>query len=311
MKLSVIVPVHNEEANIRLFYERSLPVLEGLDGLTSWEIVYVNNGSNDRTAEEVLRLRSSDPRVKLVTLSRNFGYHGALVAGLSSRDSQLYAMVDVDCEDPPELLAKFYESIQGGAQLAYGIRSNRDESRLVTLGRKLFYRLNQWIADSEIVMWMGEFAMMTRQVRDAILLPHTTYPFLRAEMGYVGFRRVGIPYLRAKRVAGRSHYGLGRMTKFAVAGILSSTTFPLRLILYLAAFVAMAFPIACITLQLRLADMAMVATVLCLYYLLVTMPFIALYLARTYKNGVARPVFVVNQAETFLEPVSEEVGCDR
>ena len=184
MKLSIIVPAHNEEANVRLFYERSLPVLEGLVGLTSWEIVYVNNGSRDRTSEEVLRLRSSDPRVKIVTLSRDFGYHGALVAGLSSRDSHLYAMVDVDCEDPPELLGKFYESIQAGAQLAYGIRSNRDESRFITLGRKLFYSLNRGIADSEIVMWMGEFSMMTRQVRDAILLPRTTSPFLRAEMGY-------------------------------------------------------------------------------------------------------------------------------
>ena len=311
MKLSVIVPVHNEEANIRLFYERSLPILEGLVGLTSWEVVYVNNGSEDRTSEEVLRLRSLDPRVKLVTLSRNFGYHGALVAGLSSCDSDLYAMIDVDCEDPPELLGKFYESIQAGAQLAYGIRSNRDESRWVTLCRKLFYGLNRRVADSEIVMWMAEFAMMTRQVRNAILLPHTTYPFLRAEMGYVGFRRIGIPYLRAKRVSGRSHYGLGRMTKFAVAGILSSTTFPLRLVLYLAAGLAIAFPIACLVLELRLAQMAMVAAVLCLYYVLVTLPFIALYLARTYKNGVARPIFVVNQAETFLDPVSEEAGVDR
>lgn len=298
MKLHVIVPARNERLNIPYFYERASAALKSLD--LDWNIVFVNNASEDDSLEQMLKLRASDPRVKIITLSRDFGYHAALIAGLSQVESDYYGIVDVDCEDPPELLVEFYKALKGGAQVAYGVRSNRDEPRLITFGRKLFYLANRRVADSEIVMWMGEFSMMTKQVRDAILAPSTTFPFLRAEMGYVGFRRVGIPYLRGKRASGRSHYNFFRMAKFAIAGILSSTTFPLRLVLYLAAFLAVAFPVTALALRLTFADAARLAAIVALYFLLVSVPFIALYLARAYKNGVARPVFLVDRSETFL-----------
>ena len=300
MKLSVIVPVHNERGNIEPFYRRAVPTLQSLVDPMDWEMVFVNNGSDDDTLGEILKIRAVDPRVKVITLSKNFGYHAALVAGLSSTEGDLYTMIDVDCEDPPELLGKFYETIKAGAQLVYGIRSNREEPAIVTLGRKIFYLLNRQIADSEIVLWMGEFAMVTRQVRDAILLPRTTYPFLRAEMGYVGFKRVGIPYFRARRVSGKSHYNVLTMTRFAIAGILSSTTFPLRFVLYLAAFLAVAFPTTAVGLRLDFGDAARLAAIVALYFLLISVPFVTLYLARTYKNGVSRPLFVIDRTETFL-----------
>lgn len=298
MTLSVIVPVHNEQDNVAPFYRRTVPVLDALADHPEWQILFVNNASEDGTLAEVLKLRAADPRVKVITLSKNFGYHGALIAGLSVEEHDRYAIIDVDCEDPPELLAQFDEAIRSGAQLAYGIRSNREEPRLITLGRRLFYVLNRQIADSEIVLWMAEFSMMTRQVRDAILIPRTTYPFLRAEMGYVGFRRVGIPYFRAQRAIGESHYNLFRMTRFALAGILSSTTFPLRLIFYLAALISVAFPAVVLGFRMSFASSARLAAIVNLYFLLVSVPFLALYLARTYKNGVGRPVFVIDESDS-------------
>jgi dolichol-phosphate mannosyltransferase len=300
MKLSVIVAVHNEGQSIVPFYERAKPVLDNLGGIREWNIVFVNDASEDDSLAEILKLRASDRRVQVITLSRRFGYHAVLMAGLTTVDSDLYAMVDVDCEDPPELLARFYGLIQDGVQVAYGIRSNREEPAFLTFLRKLFYYANKGIADSEIVLWMAEFAMVTRQVRDAILAPRTTYPFLRAELGYVGFKRVGVPYLRAKRVHGRSHYSLWRMTRFAVAGILSSSTFLLRLVLYVAAVLGTAFPVVVLLRGLTLDGAARLAIILSFYFLLVSVPIIALYLARTYKTGVARPVFVVDQTQTFL-----------
>src|SRR5262245_55191741 len=192
-RLTVIVPAHNEEQNVPYFYGRVRTALDSLTDVDS-SILFINNSSTDGTLDAVCRLRETDPRVKVITLSRNFGYHAGLVAGLSSVESDYYAIVDVDCEDPPELLAEFYRAIAGGAQVAYGIRSKRDEPGLITLGRKLFYVANRRVADSEIVMWMGEFAMFTRQVRDAVLTPRTTFVSVRAELGYVGFRRVGIEY---------------------------------------------------------------------------------------------------------------------
>ena len=300
MKLSVIVAVHNEGLNIQPFYTRARTVLDSLSGLDSWELVFVNDASEDDSLAKILKLRAMDERVKVITLSRRFGYHSVLVAGLSQASSDLYAVVDVDCEDPPELLARFYEAIKGGAQVAYGDRSNREEPALIIWGRKLYYLLNRSIADGEFVMWMAEFAMITKQVRDAILVPHTTYPFLRAELGYVGFKRIGIPYLRAKRQHGSSHYNILNMTKFAVAGILSSSTFLLRFVLYLAFFIAVIFPLCVLALGLKSAGIAMLATLLSLYFLLISVPLISLYLARTYKNVVSRPVFVIDQEQTFL-----------
>jgi dolichol-phosphate mannosyltransferase len=300
MKLSVIVAVHNESPNIRPFYQRARKVLDSLAGLETWEIVFVNDASEDDSLSEILKLRAADSRVKVITLSRRFGYHSVLVAGLSTVESDLYAMVDVDCEDPPELLAQFYEAIQGGADVAYGIRSNREEPGVITFMRRVFYYGNRWIADNEIVVWMAEFAMLTRQVRDAILSPRTTYPFLRAEIGYAGFKRAGIAYFRAKRSHGKSHYNILRMTRFAVAGILSSSTFLLRFVLYAAVFIALLFP-ACVLLGgLTIDQAAKLAVVFSFYFLVLTMPIIALYLARTYKNGVARPVFIVDKKQTFL-----------
>lgn len=300
MKLSVIVPVHNESKSIVPFYERARGVLDLLQGIREWTIFFINDASEDDSLEQILKLREGDPRVSVITLSRRFGYHAVLTAGLATAAGDLYAMIDVDCEDPPELLTRFYEAIQGGAQVAYGIRSNREEPRAIIFMRKLFYLANKRIADSEIVMWMAEFAMITRQVRDAIIAPHTTYPFLRAELGYVGFKRVGIPYFRAKRTQGHSHYSLWRMTRFAVAGILSSSTFFLRLVLYLAALLGAAYPLIVLAFGLSGEAAAHLALILTFYFLLLSVPIIALYLARTYKNGVARPVFVIDRTRTCL-----------
>jgi dolichol-phosphate mannosyltransferase len=267
---------------------------------TSWQIVFVNDGSHDGSLERIRELRAADQRVKVISLSRNFGYHAVLLAGLTMVAADLYAMIDVDCEDPPELLGDFHAAIDRGADIAYGIRSNRVEPRVVTFFRRVFYYLNRGIADSDIVLWMAEFAMITRQVRDAILAPHTTYVFLRAEMAYVGFVRVGVPYVRGARTSGKTHYNFWNMTRFAVSGFLAGSTFPLRFILYLAATIGMLFPLVVVLLGLGAASIASLAAVWTFYFALIALSTIALYLARTYKNGVARPLFVVDKNRTEL-----------
>ena len=163
---------------------------------------------------------------------------------------------------------------------------------LVTFGRRLFYCANLQVADSEIVMWMGEFSMMTKLVRDAILVPKTTLPFLRAELGYIGFARVGIPYLRANRIHGKPQYNFWRMSRFAIAGILSSSSFPLRLVLHIAAVITLSFPILVGALPLSAEAAAQLAIFYSLYFLLVSVPFIALYLACAYNNTIARSIYV-------------------
>ena len=300
MKLSVLVPVYNEGPNIRPCYARLKATLEALPGLDAWQVLFVNDGSGDDSLQRILELRAEDPRVKVATWSRNVGYHAGLTQGLALLESDLYAIVDVDGEDPPELLARFHAEILKGAQVAYGIRSNRDEPAVITLGRSLFYRINRWIADSTIVLWMGEFSMFTRQVRDAVLVPRTTYPFLRGEIAHAGFSPVGVAYQRARRLHGRSHYNLLQLTRFAFACFLASSTFPLRGILYLSAALGLAYPLAVLLLDLTFRQSVGVAVILLLYFCFVTVPLIALYAARIYKNLVGRPLAVLDRTRSHL-----------
>src|SRR5262249_50215781 len=161
---------------------------------------------------------------------------------------------------------------------------------VITLGRKLFYIANRRVADSEIVMWMGEFSMFTKQVRDAVLVPRTTFVSLRAELGYVGFSRVGYEYRRDARKHGQTHYNVWRMTVYAILSILSGTTFPLRVVTYLSGLVAIAYPAYVLIARLPAARAAQLAAVLALYFVVLTLPMISLYLARVYKNVVRRPI---------------------
>ncbi|MEK7389058.1 MAG: glycosyltransferase family 2 protein [Elusimicrobiota bacterium] len=291
--LAVIVPCHNETANVAPFYETAKKALESLP--LDWSLLFVNDASTDDTLDRILDLRKSDPRVRVATLSRNFGYHSALVAGLSNARADLYAIIDVDGEDPPELLVKFHEAIAKGAHTAYGIRSQRPEPAHIVFCRWLFYWINQHIADGPIRLWMAEFSMFTSQVREAILSNKTTFPFLRAEMAYVGLRMEGVPYTRQPRLRGTSHYNFWRMSQFAIGGFLASSTFPLRASLYLSAAFAAVYAVSVAALGLSLVEAGALAAAMGFLFLLATVPMLALYLARTYKNVTARPVF-------FLDP---------
>ena len=296
--LSVVVPIYNDEDCVVPFYERALPVLESL-GL-DWQIVFVNDASKDASLERIKEVRRRDARVKVITFSRNFGYHAAHLAGIASVESDLYAMIHPDLEDPPELLAEFFREIEKGAQTVYGIRSKREEPGWIVFCRGMFYRINKLIADTPIILWMAEFSMMTRHVRDAMLRNRTTFPFLRAEMSYVGLRMVGVPYLRVKRPLGSSHYSLWRMVQFAIGGFLASSTFPLRFCLYLSLLMAAAYPLLWAAFGWSLAVAAQVATIGTFLFVIATVPLLALYLARTYKNTTARPVYHVDPLSTWL-----------
>lgn len=298
--LSIVVPVFNEAGTIAPFWSRMKPVLDALAprGI-DYEVLFTNNRSTDDTLGAIRALRAQDERVQVLTFSKNVGYQASVYAGLKQARGDLILVIDVDCEDPPELLPQFLDGIDEGHDLVYGIRQRREEAAPWTWARKIFYRLNRLVADSDIILDMAEFCLMKSFVRDAVVTSVSTYPFLRAEIAHYGFARKGIPYDREKRVAGETHYRLGGMIRFAVGGILSSTTVPLRATAY-------ALP------PLLLADAALLAThialglawpfavlvTMSLAYLCVGVAACALYLARSYKNAINRPLAVVDWSKS-------------
>ena len=310
-KISIICPVFNEEETISLYYERFQKAISCLRDRYLIELIFINNCSTDDTLAGVKDLHSQDPSVQIISLTRNFGYQSSVLCGLTFATGDAIVVNDVDGEDPPELIPKFVEQWEKGYEIIYGQREKRPEFFGLTLCRKLFYRLTRVIADDDFILDMAEFSLITRRVRDEVIRIKTSFPFIRNELGYVGFRQIGIPYNREQRIGGKGNYtgvaGIFRMAKFAVAGMLTASTFPLRLIFYLAV------PLLIINfLVLLLYFLAPENTLIQLMYILNTMflitsvTFLATYMARVYKNGIQRPVFIVDWGDTILNSHSIE-----
>jgi len=292
--ISIVCPVHNEELAAPLFYQRLMAALAPLRGQFDFELIFTNNASTDGTLEVIRGLRKKDPTVQVITLTRNFGYEGSVATGLKHARGAAIAVIDVDCEDPPEMIPQFVQEWRQGNDVVYGRRDRRQEFVGMHWARKAFYRVNRLIADSDIVLDMAEFFLISASVRDAILANHSTKPFLRSEVAYVGFQRKGISYERQPRAVGRTHYNLLRAVEFGVAGILSSSTFPLRAAAYLFP------PLVIANLALLAADRFEGLVVLDLLYLAFSLAMISIYLARTYKDVVQRPLTVVDWQRSEL-----------
>jgi dolichol-phosphate mannosyltransferase len=294
-RISIVSPVFNEELTVRPFYERLVAALAPVSDRYEFEIIFTNNRSSDRTAERVLELRAADPRVQLLTLSRNFGYQSSMLAGIRQASGEAICLIDADGEDPPAMLVDFLRHWEEGYDIVYGIRDRRAEPLPVTWMRKIFYRVNKLIADSDILVDVAEFSLFSADVRDAVASGVSTFPFLRAEIAHYGFRRLGIRYNRQPRLGGTSHFNFYGMARFAVAGILSSTTVPLRIALYLLPPI---FALDAIGFWLEASgrwsfgfEMLVMVDLL---YLCTVLAIVALYTARNYRNVIARPQAVVD-----------------
>lgn len=299
--ISIICPVHNEEEAIPLFYKRLKSAIADLCQRYDFELIFTNNASTDRSLEIIKELCKKDLSVQVITFSRNFGYQASLIAGLRNAKGLSSIIIDVDCEDPPEMIPKFVSEWEKGYDIVYGRRDKRPEFIGIQLARKAFYRITRLIADYDFVLDMAEFALFSARVRDSIVKNLSTFPFIRSEIGFVGFKRIGIPYTRESRITGETHYNFIRMTQFAIGGILSSSTFPLRLAAYLGfplilinlfAFILVLIEIINTNIQLIfLIDFT---------YVIMILVFLSIYLARVYKDGVQRPLFIIDWGNTVL-----------
>ena len=298
--VSIICPVYNEERAVPLFYDRLNAAWASLSAKYDFELIFTNNRSVDGTLASIQALREKDLKVQVITLSRNFGYQASVLAGISYSTGEATVVIDVDCEDPPEMLPLFIAKWEKGYDIVYGLRANRPEPRALILMRKLFYRLLRLMADTDIVLDMAEFALVSARVRNVMCNNKNTFPFLRAEIGYSGFLRYGITYDRQQRTVGKSYYNLWGMIQFAIAGILSVSTFPIRIAVYAWPFIVM---VNALLLALDLSGMSSSAfkmlVALDLLYAITLLTTQGLFLARLYKNIIGRPVFIVDWALSF------------
>ena len=302
LNLTVICPIYNEEKSILLFYERIKKVLEQLPAKYKYSLVFMDNNSQDASQRIVRLLCEKDPHVFMIVLARNFGYQCSLECAFRNTTGDLFVVIDVDCEDPPEMIPDFLRLHAEGYDVVYGERLDRAENTLLKLGRKLYYRVTGAVADDHFNLDMAEFGLITSDVRDAILQDNNSFPFFRASIGRIGFNQKNLPYKRQQRIAGETHYNFLRMSIFGVAGFLSSSTILLRLAAYIFPFWLLFMTVFPIVGHLMGLTWYLPATLSAGFgfcgFILTS---VSIYLARVYKNGLHRPNFIVNKKKSRFQ----------
>ena len=236
--IAVVIPVFNEEAVLPELFQRLAAVFDRDPGC-AWAAILVNDGSRDRSAALIAEQHSRDPRFKLVDLSRNFGFQGALAAGLAAAaTADAVVTMDADLQDPPEVLPELVAAWRGGAEVVRAVRRTRSETGLRRVGFDLFHKTFGALIDYPIEPHSGTFGLLGRAAVDAFSqLPerHRFFPGLRA---WVGFTRVDVPYDRQERAAGRPQQTFRRLVHYALDGIFSFSYLPLRVLTYAGVFIA-------------------------------------------------------------------------
>ncbi len=230
-EISVVVPLYNEEENVPELYRRLTAVLESLE--RSYELVLVNDGSQDGTEELLRDLQVSDSRVVVLHLSRNFGHQPAVCAGLDAACGEAVIVMDGDLQDPPEVFAQLLRCWESGYEVVYAIRRKRKEPLLKRMGYFLFYRLLRAISDLDIPLDSGDFCLMDRRVVEVLKHLPERMRFVRGLRTFVGFRQCGVAYERAAREAGQPKYSFRALVRLAIDGLVSFSSFPLTLVTYL------------------------------------------------------------------------------
>lgn len=227
--LSVVVPCYNEELVIGATYDRLSAVLASI--APDFEIIFVDDGSSDRTAELLRDIQVSSARTKVLRLSRNFGHQIAVSAGIEYARGRAVVLIDADLQDPPEVIAEMIAKWREGFHVVYGQRLGRaGETRFKLVTARVFYRLINRLSEVPIPLDTGDFRLMDRSVVDALIRMPERHRMLRAMTSWVGFRQIALPYERAERLAGETKYPLAKMLSFAVDGIVSFSAVPLKLV---------------------------------------------------------------------------------
>ena len=295
--------MYNEAENIGPFYERLKKVLDEIG--EPYEIICVNDGSADATLEKLLKLRETDPNVKVIDLSRNFGKEIALTAGIDFSSGMSVIPIDVDLQDPPELIPHLVAKWKEGYEVVYGTRKSRQgESRFKKLTAHIFYRLAEKIMDIKIPRDTGDFRLMDRSVVEALKNLRERNRFMKGLFAWVGFKQAAVYYEREPRYKGKTKWNYFKLLNLAIEGITSFSYVPLRLATYVGLVVALlAFLYAAYIVMVTLIYgnpvpgwPSLVTIVLFLGGVqLICIGILGEYIGRIYNEVKQRPVYIVRQ----------------
>ena len=303
--ISLVVPCYNEEQSLPYFWKETTAVMRQMDYL-DFEVIFVDDGSRDKTLEILRALAASDSRVKYLSFSRNFGKEAAMYAGLEHAKGDYAAVMDADLQDPPALLPEMYRSITEEGYDCVGSRrvTRKGEPPIRSFFARLFYKLINKMSDAEIVDGARDFQMMNRQVVEAILSMGEYNRFSKGIFGWIGFKKKWLEYENIERVAGETKWSFWQLLLYAIEGIVAFSTTPL--------VISSVFGLICCALALVMILVVIVRTLVfgdptsgwpslvCIMLLLSGIQMLGIgilgqYLAKTYLETKKRPIYLVRQ----------------
>jgi polyisoprenyl-phosphate glycosyltransferase len=314
-RLSIVVPVLNEEASIDLFLKRVVPILRTLSNL-KYEIIFVDDGSTDRTYERICEAHASNSSVCLVRLSRNFGKEAALTAGLEAAAGDAVIPMDVDLQDPPELIVEFVRLWIDGYDVVYGQRIDRTNDTAGKSGSAaLFYSIFNRLSSLKIEPNVGDFRLMSRSALEATLRLRERNRFMKGIFAWIGFRSIGVPYARPTRAVGTTKFNYWKLWNFALDGLTSFSTIPLRIWTYIGGAVALVSVLYTLIIIGRTllfgrdfpGYASLMAVVLMLGAVqLISLGIIGEYLGRLYIEAKQRPIYLVHEMMGLQKTENQE-----
>lgn len=310
MKIDVVIPICNEQENLPVLNKRLKEACENLNGFT-WQVIYVNDGSSDRSLEIMLDQHREDPRFSIVELSRNFGHQAAIAAGLTCSDGDAVIVMDGDLQDPPELIPELISCWREGANVVRAQRQSRKESGIRRLGFDIFHRIFTLITDFPVPPNAGIFGLLDRQAADELKkLPEQNrfFPGLRS---WVGLQQEVVYYDRDDRAGGKPKQSLSRLIRYALDAIFSFSYKPLRIMTGAGACIsATGFALASFfvikrLLGIEIAQTGFTTLVTVVLFLggiqLIAIGLLGEYLARIYDEVKQRPLFIVKKRHGFAQ----------
>jgi len=300
-ELSVVLPVFNESENLPELRERLTKVLDATR--LAWEIVFVDDGSRDASFEMMSGYAAEDPRLVVVRFSRNFGHQMALTAGVDAARGRVIAVMDADLQDPPELLPEMLKKVDEGYEVVYAVRTAREGETAFKKGTAhAFYRLMRRWTNVEIPVDVGDFRLMGPRAAAAFRRLRERHRFIRGMTAWVGFRQIGVPYVRPPRTRGETKWPLKKMLRFATDALTSFSYVPLQLSSWLGFAVSLfAFFYIAVVLVLKILRINIPGwTTLMVFILLlggvqlILIGVLGEYLGRIYEEVKHRPLYLVS-----------------
>ena len=303
--ISVIIPVYNEDENIKLAYDALTLVMLDIQDKYDYELLFTDNHSTDNTFEIIRDLSQTDNRIRALKFSRNFGYQRSILTGYIHAKGDMAVQIDCDMQDPPEIIKKFLKHWEMGYDVVYGVRRSRRENWLINSLRKIFYRLIDFLSEEYLPKDAGDFRLIDRKVLNVLKEIRDQQPYLRGAIAAIGFKQIGIPYDRNARTKGKSKFSMGNMFSLAIDGILNHSVIPLRIATFVGLFISIiTFILALIYLVGKLiygpswsAGFA-TTTILILLSISLNTLFLGVigeYLGRMYKQVKKRPLTIIEK----------------